>query len=228
MNKRSLRSYVMRYILLLICGVLVLTVVLVLPLRWLNPATTSFILSDESVDSVWIYQQWTDIEDIAPMMQMAVIASEDQKFPKHYGFDFEQLQIVLSQSGGPKRGASTISQQLTKNIFLWSSRSVFRKGVEAYLTVFVELLMPKSRILELYLNVVEFGPGIYGVQAASQSFFDKAPSQLNRIDASLLAAVLPNPKVLDVAKPSAYVYDRALNIRFAIRNLGGTRYLGNL
>lgn len=228
MNKHLLRSCLMRYVLLLLCGVLIFTMVLILPLRWLNPATTRFILADESIDSIWIYQRWTGLDDVAPMMQMAVIASEDQKFPTHYGFDFEQLQKVLSQAGGPTRGASTISQQLIKNIFLWPEGGLFRKGIEAYLTIFLELLLPKPRILELYLNVVEFGPGVYGVQAASQTFFEKTPAQLNRIDASLLAAVLPNPKSLDVTKPSAYVYDRALNIRFAIRNLGGTRYLKTL
>lgn len=217
-----------RYILQLFFMVIVCTVLLVLPLRWLNPVTTTFILNDESVASVWIYQQWTTLENISPMMQMAVIASEDQKFPSHYGFDFEQLKKVLSQKNGPTRGASTITQQLTKNIFLWPERSLLRKGVEAYLTLFIELLLPKERILELYLNVVEFGSGVYGVQAASAQFFDKPPSELNRVDASLMAAVLPNPKTLKIDEPSAYVYDRALNIRFSMRNLGGTQYLQTL
>jgi monofunctional glycosyltransferase len=162
------------------------------------------------------------------MMQMAVIASEDQKFPHHYGFDFEQLRKVLLASGGPSRGASTISQQLTKNIYLWSGKSIFRKGVEAYITIFVELLLPKQRILELYLNVVEFGSGVYGIQQASDVYFKKTPDELSRVEASLLAAVLPNPKKMQAHKPSPYVYDRALDIRFAIRNLGGVGYLDSL
>jgi len=209
-------------------AIVILTIVVVLPLRWFNPITTSFILSDDSVNSVWVYQDWVVLDDIAPMMQMAVIASEDQKFPDHYGFDFDQLQKVLSQTGGPSRGASTITQQLVKNIFLWSGKGLFRKGVEAYLTLFMELLVPKERILELYLNVVEFGSGVYGVERASEFYFQKTPAQLNRVEASLMAAVLPNPKQLKINKPSAYVYDRALNIRFAIRNLGGVEYLKEL
>jgi monofunctional biosynthetic peptidoglycan transglycosylase len=223
-----MRKRMQRYFFKIVLAIVLLTVITVLPLRWFNPITTSFILSDDSVNSVWVYRRWVVLNDITPMMQMAVIASEDQKFPEHYGFDFDQLQKVLSQAGGPSRGASTITQQLVKNIFLWSAKGIFRKGVEAYLTLFMELLIPKERILELYLNVVEFGPGVYGVERASEFYFQKTPAQLNRVEASLMAAVLPNPKQLKVSKPSAYVYDRALNIRFAIRNLGGVGYLKKL
>jgi monofunctional biosynthetic peptidoglycan transglycosylase len=223
-EKKSKRKW-LRYLLTFILSVIVLTVAVVLPLRWLNPLTTSFVMNDENAESLWVYQRWTSLNDIAPMMQMAVIASEDQKFPHHYGFDFEQLRKVLLASGGPSRGASTISQQLTKNIYLWSGKSIFRKGVEAYITIFVELLLPKQRVLELYLNVVEFGSGVYGVRQASDVYFKKAPGELSRVEASLLAAVLPNPKKMQVNKPSPYVYDRALDIRFAIRNLGGVGYL---
>jgi monofunctional biosynthetic peptidoglycan transglycosylase len=228
MTEKKIKRKWLRYLLIAILSVIVLTVVLVLPLRWLNPLTTSFIISGSGDASPWIHQRWTRLDDIAPMMQMAVIASEDQKFPNHYGFDFEQLRQVLLASGGPSRGASTISQQLTKNIYLWSSRSVFRKGVEAYITVFIELLLPKQRILEIYLNVVEFGSGVYGIQHASDVYFQKTPNELSRVDASLLAAVLPSPKKMRVNKPSPYVYDRALDIRFAIRNLGGVKYLEQL
>ena len=228
MSEQKKKRTWLRYLLVAILSVIFLTIILVLPLRWLNPLTTVFVVSDENVESVWVYQRWTTLDNVAPMMQMAVIASEDQKFPDHYGFDFEQLKKVLSESGGPSRGASTISQQLTKNLYLWSGKSLFRKGIEAYLTLFVELLIPKQRILELYLNVVEFGSGVYGVQQASDVYFQKAPSDLSRVEASLLAAVLPNPKKMQVSQPSPYVYDRALNIRFAIRNLGGVRYLEKL
>lgn len=200
-------------------------VVFVLPLRWLNPATTAFVLQDSVVESVWVFKRWSSINEISPVMQMAVIAAEDQRFPEHNGFDFVELKKALSQPGGPKRGASTISQQLVKNLFLWSGKSIFRKLIEAGITMYVEWLVPKERILELYLNIIEFGPGIYGVQDASKQFFGKKPEQLNRIDASLLAAVLPNPKTMRVDQPSPYVYERALDIRFAIRNLGGTAYL---
>jgi monofunctional biosynthetic peptidoglycan transglycosylase len=228
MAEQSVKRKLLRYLLIVILSVITLTVALVLPLRWLNPLTTTFIVSDDVVESLWVYQRWTTLDNIAPMMQMAVIASEDQKFPHHHGFDFDELRKVLTASGGPSRGASTISQQLTKNIYLWSSKSIFRKGVEAYVTVFVELLLPKQRILELYLNVVEFGSGVYGISQASDVFFQKTPDKLTRVDASLLAAVLPNPKKMQVNKPSPYVYDRALDIRFSMRNLGGGKYLESL
>ena len=161
MTKFSIKRRLLRYFIRLVLLVLLMTLAVVLPLRWVNPVTTQFILADETVDSIWINERWTILDDIAPIMQMAVIASEDQKFPAHYGFDFDELQKALSQDGGPTRGASTISQQLTKNLFLWSGKGIVRKGIEAYLTIFVELLIPKSRILELYLNVVEFGSGVW-------------------------------------------------------------------
>ncbi len=198
---------------------------LVLPLRWLNPVSTSFMLRDDMVSSAWIYQNWTTIDNIAPVMQIAVIASEDQKFPQHNGFDFKELNKVLRQKGGPKRGASTITQQLVKNIYLWQGQSITRKLVEAYFTIWVEVLLPKERILELYLNVIEYGHGVYGITQASDVFFAKTPSELNRIEASLLAAVLPNPKKMLVQNPSPYVYSRAVDIRFSIRRLGGEKYL---
>lgn len=185
-----------------------LTLFLILPLRWLNPVTTAFILRDEHIDSVWIYQSWTPLEAIAPVSQMAVLAAEDQRFPKHYGLDFTELTKVLSHSGVPRRGASTITQQLVKNLYLWPNKGVVRKAVEAYMAMCMEVLLPKSRILELYLNVIEFGQGIYGITDASEHYFDKLPQQLNRIDASILAAVLPNPKKMKVEAPSPYVYER--------------------
>jgi monofunctional biosynthetic peptidoglycan transglycosylase len=212
----------------MVAAIIGLTVVLVLPLRWQNPATTMFVFNDSSVESVWVYQRWSHISDISEMMQLAVIASEDQKFPQHFGFDFVELKKALLQSGGPTRGASTITQQLVKNLYLWKGKSIFRKAIEAYMTLVVEMLLPKERILELYLNVVEFGSGVYGVEQAAAVFFDKTPQKLNRVEASLLAAVLPNPKKLLVSKPSPYVYNRALDIRFSMRALGGLGYLQRL
>jgi len=197
----------------------------VLPLRWVNLPTTAFVLRDDYVSSIWLQRHWVDIEKIAPIMQIAVVAAEDQKFPNHYGFDFSALREVLSETGGPSRGASTITQQLAKNIYLWKGQSIFRKVLEAYFAGLLELFLPKERILELYLNVVEFGRGVYGVEPASQKFFDKSAAELSRIDASKLAAVLPSPKKMSAVKPSAYVYERAFDIRFSIRALGGVSYL---
>lgn len=213
----------------LACLALVLiSLLLTLPLRWLNPPTTAFILFDADAQSAQMRQHWTPLNDIAASMPIAVVASEDQRFPTHFGFDFSSIWKALHEDDGPVRGASTISQQLAKNLYLWSGRSLFRKGVEAWFTLLIELTWPKERILEVYLNVVEFGPGVYGVGQASETFFGKSPSQLTRVEASLLAAVLPNPKRLSAQRPSTYVYRRAYDIRNAIRYLGGPSYLAGI
>jgi len=218
----------LKIVLKIILFFLGITVVLVLPLRWLNPATTSFVLQDDSVESPWVYQQWTSLEDISGHVKIAVIASEDQRFPDHYGIDFIELEKALSAKGGPRRGASTITQQLAKNLYLWSGQAYVRKVIEAYLAVALELFLPKARILEIYLNVIEYGKGTYGVAQASRKYFDKPPKKLSRIDASLLAAVLPAPKKYNLSKPTPYLFNRALEIRFAMGNLGGVTYLRRL
>ena len=153
-----------------------------------------------------------------------MIAAEDQTFFEHRGFDVDSIQdaVAEAQQGGRVRGASTISQQVSKNLFLWPGRSVTRKGLEAYVTVFVELFWPKRRILEVYLNVAEFGDGIYGIAAASDHFFDTVPARIDADQAALLAAVLPNPKRLKVDEPSVYVRERQAWIRTQMIQLGGT------
>lgn len=150
-----------------------------------------------------------------------MIAAEDQRFPEHNGFDVESLRDALDDArrGGALRGASTISQQVAKNLFLWPSRSLVRKVVEAYLTVYLELLWSKRRILEVCLNVAEFGDGVFGVAAASQRFFGKPPAELTEADAALLAAVLPSPSRLQVGWPSPYVQERQGWIREQMRRL---------
>lgn len=201
-----------------------LSICVTLPLRWINPPTTSFILQhDGSVDR----RQWIAYEDMSPYVPIAVVAAEDQKFPFHRGFDFESISKVLDEEGGPTRGASTISQQLAKNLYLWPGQTIFRKGIEAYLTVLLELFLPKKRILEIYLNVVEFGPGIYGISAASQRTFGKSPSNLTSFESALLVSVLPNPKRMSPASPSDYVISRTAKIENAIRYLGGPSYLNS-
>ena len=159
---------------------------------------------------------------------MAVIAAEDQKFAHHFGFDFESIADALDDNAQRRRGASTISQQVAKNLYLWPGRSYLRKGVEAYLTLLIESLWPKRRILEIYLNVAEFGSGIFGAEAASRQFFEKPARRLSLWEASLLAAVLPNPKRMSALRPSAYVRSRAADIRRWVRKLGGKQYLESL
>lgn len=144
------------------------------------------------------------------------------------GFDFDSIADAIEERDSRPRGASTISQQLAKNLYLWPGRSVVRKGVEAYLTLFIEALWPKRRILEVYLNVVEFGPGVFGIGAASRRFYGKTPAALSRRECSLLAAVLPNPKTRSVANPSPAVLEGAAEIRRKVGQLGGPAYLRGL
>jgi monofunctional biosynthetic peptidoglycan transglycosylase len=220
--RRGGRRWFRRLAVLLLVAVTA-CVVLVLPFRWLDPPTTVFILRDPGAPA--FARPWVGMEHISPALPIAVVSAEDQKFPHHRGFDFDAISQALKEDRGSVRGASTITQQLAKNLYLWPGRSLVRKGLEAGFTVLLELLWPKRRILEVYLNVVEFGPGIYGVAAASEVFFGKHPRQLTSREAALLAAVLPSPKRLSAARPSAYVERRVARIRRGVRNLGGPGYL---
>jgi monofunctional biosynthetic peptidoglycan transglycosylase len=163
-------------------------------------------------------------------MRLAVVAAEDQKFPHHWGFDFDSIANAVEHQGakGRLRGASTITQQVARNLFLWPGRSYLRKGLEAYFTLLLELSWSKRRILEVYLNLAEFGDGTYGVAAAAQTFFGKRPTELQAQEAALLAAVLPNPTRLRVGNPSAYVRERAGWVEEQMAHLGGPAYLRNL
>ncbi|MEM6052678.1 monofunctional biosynthetic peptidoglycan transglycosylase [Erwinia sp. P7711] len=172
------------------------------------------------------HSDWVGMDDISPWMPLAVIASEDQKFPDHWGFDVQAIQSVLdSEGGGRIRGASTLSQQTAKNLFLWDGRSWVRKGLEAGLTVGIETVWTKRRILTVYLNVAEFGEGVFGVEAAAQRYFHKPASRLTMSEAALLAAVLPNPIRFRASAPSGYVRQRQQWILRQMRQLGGEGFL---
>ncbi|MGV6479536.1 monofunctional biosynthetic peptidoglycan transglycosylase [Pantoea agglomerans] len=171
------------------------------------------------------HSDWVGHDEISPWMGLAVIASEDQKFPTHWGFDVAAIESVLDNSDSRMRGASTLSQQTAKNLFLWDGRSWVRKGLEAGLTVGIETVWTKRRILTVYLNIAEFGPGIFGVEAASQRYFHKPASRLTAADAALLAAVLPNPIRYRAAAPSGYVRERQQWILRQMRQLGGEGFL---
>ncbi len=209
-------------------AVIVLTVMPVLCLRWIPPPTSAFMMEKRIASFLRgkprpvIRYRWIGWKSISPQMRLAVVAAEDQKFPHHWGFDFESIADAVQHEGprGRLRGASTITQQVARNLFLWPGRSYVRKGLEAYFTVLLELLWPKRRILEVYLNIAEFGDGAYGVYAATQPFFGKRPSELQAQDAALLAAVLPNPARLHVRNPSAYVRERAAWIEEQMTQLG--------
>ena len=171
--------------------------------------------------------QWVPLEKISPQAALAVIASEDQRFPFHAGFDFESIRQAVRHNarGGKIRGASTLSQQVAKNLFLWRGRGWVRKGIEAGITGLIELLWPKERILEMYLNIAEFGRGTYGVQAAAQRFYGKDAARLTRRESATLAAVLPAPKQWRVDAPGPRVQRRRDAIMTQMRLLGGASFL---
>ncbi|MGG6107159.1 monofunctional biosynthetic peptidoglycan transglycosylase [Pantoea allii] len=171
------------------------------------------------------HSDWVGREEISPWMKLAVIASEDQNFPNHWGFDVAAIQSVLDDSDSRMRGASTLSQQTAKNLFLWDGRSWIRKGLEAGLTVGLETVWTKRRILTVYLNIAEFGKGTFGVEAASRRFFNKPASRLTMSEAALLAAVLPNPLRFRADAPSGYVRQRQQWILRQMRQLGGEGFL---
>lgn len=171
--------------------------------------------------------QWVNLDDIAWQMQLAVIAAEDQKFFDHYGFDWQAIKSAVknNQNSLRLRGGSTLSQQTAKNLYLWHGQNWFRKGLEVPTTLLLESLWSKQRILEVYLNIAEFGEGIFGVEAASQHYFNKSAKQLNQQESALLAAVLPNPIIYQVNRPSSYVLRRQTWIMQQMNQLGGKAFL---
>jgi monofunctional glycosyltransferase len=218
----------LRFVGWLFVWVFALTIFPVLLLRWVDPPTSAFMLRERITRS--IQHRWVDWPQISPHVKVAVIASEDQKFPEHHGFDLDSINDALEERerGRRVRGASTISQQVAKNLFLWPGQSWVRKGFEAYYTVLIETLWPKRRILEVYLNIAEFGTGVFGVGAASEVYFHKRAARLSAPDAALLAAVLPNPKRLRVAAPSRYVRSRQDWILGQMRGIGGVGLLSQI
>ena len=211
---------------------LVLAVILsalpVLMLRWIAPGFSAFMLEDRLsawFDGRWehrLVHVWRDLDSISTPARLAVIASEDQLFARHAGFDFNAISKAIASNldGRRIRGASTISQQTAKNLFLSRSRSWLRKGLEAYFTLWLELLLPKRRILEIYLNVAQFGDGLYGIEAAARHYFKKTASSLDTKEAALLAASLPNPLAFKPDHPSAYMIKRRNWIMDQMRRLG--------
>jgi monofunctional biosynthetic peptidoglycan transglycosylase len=198
----------------------VVSVAAVLALRWVDPPVTTVMLLQPGPVSD-LYYAWVDRDEIAWDAARAVIASEDQRFADHHGIDFVSLDKALEAyaDGDSLRGASTITQQVAKNVFLWQGRSFVRKALEAYFAGLLELFLTKERILEIYLNVAEFGPNVFGVEAAADAYFHTTASALDLDQAALLAAVLPNPQRLLAAKPSDYVRERQVQIEREVRLL---------
>ena len=212
-SRRPVSRSLLRVLLVSVALFVALTVLLVLPLRWIPPLTSSFMLQNwlgQKSFSAEVHYDWVARDKISRRAALAVLAAEDQKFFDHAGFDVESIRKVWRRNGKGRqvRGASTISQQVAKNLWLWPARSWFRKGLEAWFTLWVELLWPKERILEVYLNIAQFGPHVFGVEAAARQFFRKPAAALNEPEAALLAAVLPNPNLFKVKNPSRYTKRR--------------------
>lgn len=213
--KRSLPARLARWVTTAILSAAVGSIVVVAGFRWLPVPMTAFMVAERVSargDSPPLVQrhQWVPWERISKNAALAVIAAEDQKFLEHDGFDFEAIGKAVddAQRGRRLRGASTISQQVSKNLFLWGGQNWFRKGLEVWFTVWIEFLWPKERILEVYLNSAQFGHGVWGVQAASRAYFGKDAAKLTRPEAAALAAVLPSPNYYRVVNPGPYVRRR--------------------
>ena len=191
-----------------------LPAVVLLPLRWINPPVSSYMLQSEAPLKP---RHWVANTTMGRHLALAAVASEDQKFPHHAGFDFDALVKVMSAPGGPSRGASTISQQTSKNLLLWPG-GYARKAIEAWITLWLELLLPKPRILEVYLNTVEFGPGVYGIWAGAHHHFGQDPAQLSRMQAAQLIALLPSPRRYGIN--DGHVLERAAWIVAQMDQLG--------
>jgi monofunctional biosynthetic peptidoglycan transglycosylase len=235
-RRKGLLARLVRAVVLALAAWIAVTVTTVVALRWVNPPTTAFMLRDRlgaalGGDEDYAFRhEWRDWDRISPYAALAVVAAEDQKFPQHHGFDLEQIDKALAdrERGRRVRGASTISQQVAKNLFLWPGQSWLRKGLEAGITVLIELAWPKQRVLEVYLNVAEFGRGTWGVQAASRRYFGRDADRLTKSQAALLAAVLPAPQRYSVAAPGPYVRKRQRWIERQMAALGGPSYLSQL
>lgn len=219
--KATLRS-IFKWLLRLAVLFLLLLIGLTLPLRWIDPATSAYIALDEWRNERIVERYWVPYEQISDHLKLAVIASEDQKFPHHFGFDIEQIRQAVDTrlEGGRLRGASTITQQLARNLYLWPGQDWFRKGLEAALAVPLELFVPKHRLLEIYLNLAEFDDGVFGAEAAARHYFSKPVSALTRHEAAMLAAVLPAPKRFEADRPDDFLRERQRWILDQMDNLG--------
>ncbi|PRY89950.1 monofunctional biosynthetic peptidoglycan transglycosylase [Mongoliibacter ruber] len=216
-----------RLILKLVLWFFVITIGLTVVYKFVPVPLTPLMLirlaeqATDSEKSLKLYKDWVSIDKISKHAPQAVFASEDQKFMDHNGFDIEEMKKVWesNKTGKKIRGASTISQQTAKNVFLWPGRNLVRKGLEAYFTVLIEFIWGKERIMTVYLNVIEMGEGIYGIEAAAQHNFNKPAEKLSRNEAALIAAVLPNPRRWSPARPTPYILGRQVWILRQMNNL---------
>jgi len=208
-------------------SLLFVTVVVVLLLRWVNPPTTAFMLQEQAAlrrraPGARLEHAWVSEAGLAPELRLAAIVGEDTYFAFHAGFDWDSLRAAqaYNKTAAHKRGASTISQQVAKNLFLWQHKSYLRKALEAYFTLLIEAAWPKCRILEVYLNIAQFGPRTFGAQAAARQFFGKQARDLTSQEAALLISVLPSPRKLQVDHPTHQVRLRQTMVLNSMRRVG--------
>lgn len=212
-----------KFLLKFLLGLMLFSILLVVLLRWVPvPFTPLMAIRFAENPEESITHQWIPIEEISSNLQLAVIAAEDQNFVSHHGFDYEAIKKAIEENrqGRRTRGASTISQQTAKNVFLWPQRSWFRKGLEVYFTFLIEVFWSKQRILEVYLNSIEMGRGIYGAEAASWEWFQKPAAQLTAPEAAAIAAILPNPREFKANPPSKFITSRKNWILRQMKNYG--------
>ncbi|MDR1197983.1 MAG: monofunctional biosynthetic peptidoglycan transglycosylase [Prevotellaceae bacterium] len=227
----SLISHIVKKILKITVKIILIlflfSILLTLAYKWINPPVTPLMLS-RAIDGASLNRTWKNIEDISPYAVAAAIASEDNNFLGHNGFDFVAIEDAIAEYRQGKRkrqrGASTVSQQTAKNVFLWQGRSWLRKGLEVYFTFLIEKMWSKERIMEVYLNVIETGDGIYGTEAAAQTYFHTPAKKLSKWQSALIAACYPNPRKRNPAKPSEYIVKRANQIVLLMDKIGNTEF----
>ena len=220
----------MKWTLIGLLTVSILSAALVGSLRWIDPPTSRFITIYEESANRKAVRQWLDFDEISWHLPLAVIASEDQQFPDHIGFDWTQIKNAVDNylKGERLRGASTISQQTIKNLFLTPDKTFSRKGIEAWLTFWLEITVPKKRILEIYLNIAQFSKSAFGAGAASEYYFGIPASQLSAAQSRLLATCLPSPSRCQPNQPSSHVLKKTVWIETSMQQLGGKRVIDEL
>jgi len=230
-EQRTLKSKIFRFLFKCMLWYFGISIFLVIAFKWIPVPFTPLMLIrniENKIDKkeVKCEHDWVPIEDISINMQKAVIASEDGTFLNHNGFDLKALQLAYQNNAKGKKlkGGSTISQQTAKNVFLWQGRSYFRKGLEAYFTVLIELCWGKERIMEVYLNSIEMGDGVYGIEAASEFWYKKTAQQLTKRDAAGIAAILPNPRKFKASNSSSFIERRKSRIVKRMRYLNKLEY----
>jgi len=225
-RRRRWLCWLKRGLVLFLC----LTVVPVAALRWVSPPTSSVMVQRALQGQAWPQYHWVSLETIAPSAALAVVAAEDQKFPQHRGFDLDAIEAAWRHNaeGGALRGASTITQQVAKNLFLWEGRSWTRKGLEAWFAVLLESLWPKARILEVYLNIAETGDGTFGFEAAAQRFFAVSAENLASDQSALIAAALSSPRGERYVSPHVRLLRKRDWVLQQMRQLGGPGYLDGI